>query len=135
MMQGESSGIKTKIFMVALLLFLVSMLGIYSYKIILVNTDFSNEENKLIGNCVGIRYDLLSANYNGSLLSLELYNKQLSETILSLSIKGISTVNQTITKSQTKTISFLTNNITNEFIEVYPNGCSSFAKTIGVNKI
>ena len=45
-MPEEKTGIKIKIFMVAILIFLCAMLGVYSYNVISLNKDFANQESK-----------------------------------------------------------------------------------------
>lgn len=136
MPEEESSGIKLKIFLGALVFFLTLLIGVYAYNYITINKSYISEESDSSTNCLYLNFDVLSADYEAETLTLLIKNPSTSSK--ELKSITVNTGNQTINKAAIipltieKELVFENLKLSDDIIKVYPENCETFAKNVRV---
>ncbi|MBR9690380.1 hypothetical protein GOV08_01720 [Candidatus Woesearchaeota archaeon] len=132
-MHEKKTGIRMRIFMVSILIFLTVMLSLYLYNIIRVNEKFIRDETKTSTECLYLGFDAVFEKFigSGAVISIKNFasNDDSFETVSVMYGDEKITKDVKILPAQQKSILF-EDLATQKTVAVFPNDCEKFAKTI-----
>lgn len=132
-MGTSTGGIKIKIIMGSLIVFLSIMFFVYVYNVISENKTFVNSKTEVSTECLYLNFDIVTPVFEDGILSFSVKNRgtSTSDIIKANLIHGQEAISKEvlIMPSQTKQVSY--SNVTDiSNLKLYVNNCNEFTKSI-----